>query len=143
MDARKSGHHGEHQPRDQRAYPARLAGYPGRGGGTEGGAIVTTLLCRTHDVFDKLYNDYREQHGGRKPNPDKTVELWNDASDIAEREQAQTLINREAAQRLMLGMAIDTAYAPLLAPQQSHEAAIGTALADAARAAHSAQEAQR
>lgn len=97
---------------------------------------MTTLLCRTHDIYDQLYNDYRKQHGGRKPNPDKTAELWNEASGIAAREQAQTIINQANINALM--------DAPLLAPTQSREAATWDAIRDVRRAARDAQkEAQR
>lgn len=88
---------------------------------------MTTLLFRTHDIYDQLYNDYRKQHGGRKPNSDTTTDLWDKASGIAAREQAQTIINQANINAIK--------DAPLLAPQQSHEAATITALADAMRAA--------
>lgn len=96
---------------------------------------IFRLTCR---LYDARVAAIRERTGHRVLTSIAQREWCNAdriARDAAQREQEQTLINREAAQRLMLGMAIDAAYAPMLVTQQSHEAQVVTALADATRAA--------
>lgn len=99
----------------------------------EGGAIVIDIFRLTCKLYDARVAAIRKQTGHRVLTPIAQREWCNAdriARDAAQREQAQTLINREYAQRLMLGAAIDTSYAPLLAPQQSHAEAVHDGLQD-------------
>lgn len=94
------------------------------------------LFIITNQLYEERAVAVRKRLG-RRLNEAESNQAWCDAAEQARQEAAQQ------QQIDMLGAAVDAAYAPMMTPQQAHEAETINALEDLRRGAKELTEAQR